>query len=85
MSTRREERTRPGRPRVLYEAAAEPTDERVLCSHEPDAGRGCATKLLWMRVQGGIIRSLQTTSLADLVEFSHRYDRVPGTEHVPVA
>ena len=39
--------------------------ERVLCSHEPDAGRGCATKLLWTRVQGGIIRSLQTTTLAD--------------------
>ena len=44
--------------------------ERVLCSHEPDAGRGCATKLLWTRVQGGIIRSLQTTTLAELVEFS---------------
>jgi Rrf2 family cysteine metabolism transcriptional repressor len=46
--------------------------ERVLCSHEPDAGRGCATKLLWTRVQGGIIRSLQQTTLADLVEFSRR-------------
>jgi Rrf2 family cysteine metabolism transcriptional repressor len=46
--------------------------ERVLCSHEPDAGRGCATKLLWTRVQGGIIRSLQQTTLADLVEFSQR-------------
>ena len=49
--------------------------ERVLCSHEPDAGRGCATKLLWMRVQGGIIRSLQTTTLAELVEFSRRHER----------
>jgi Rrf2 family protein len=49
--------------------------ERVLCSHEPDAGRGCATKLLWMRVQGGIIRSLQTTTLADLVEFSRKQER----------
>ncbi len=47
--------------------------ERVLCSHEPDAGRGCATKLLWTRVQGGIIRSLQTTTLAELVEFSGRH------------
>jgi Rrf2 family transcriptional regulator, cysteine metabolism repressor len=46
--------------------------ERVLCS--PDSGRGCATKLLWMRVQGGIIRSLQTTTLAELVEFSARQD-----------
>jgi Rrf2 family cysteine metabolism transcriptional repressor len=49
--------------------------ERVLCSHEPDAGRGCATKLLWMRVQGGVIRSLQTTTLAELVEFSRRHER----------
>jgi Rrf2 family protein len=46
--------------------------ERVLCSHEPDAGQHCATKLLWMRVQGGIARTLQTTTLAELVEFSHR-------------
>src|ERR1700680_3193760 len=53
--------------------------ERVLCSHEPDAGRGCATKLLWTRVQGGIIRSLQTTTLADLVEFSQRTERAPVT------
>jgi DNA-binding IscR family transcriptional regulator len=52
--------------------------ERVLCSHEPDAGRGCATKLLWMRVQGGIIRSLQTTTLADLVEFSRRVEGGEG-------
>src|SRR5438067_13728229 len=53
--------------------------ERVLCSHEPDAGRGCATKLLWTRVQGGIIRSLQTTSLAELVEFSRRSERVSSS------
>lgn len=46
--------------------------ERVLCSHEPDAGQHCATKLLWMRVQGGVARALQTTTLADLVEFSLR-------------
>jgi DNA-binding IscR family transcriptional regulator len=52
--------------------------ERVLCSHEPDAGRGCATKLLWTRVQGGVIRSLQTTTLAELVEFSRRQERVPA-------
>jgi Rrf2 family protein len=49
--------------------------ERVLCSHQPDAGRGCATKLLWTRVQGGITRALQTTTLADLVEFSRRGER----------
>jgi Rrf2 family protein len=50
------------------------TTERVLCSHThyADAGQHCATKLLWMRVQGGIARSLQTTTLAELVEFSRR-------------
>jgi Rrf2 family protein len=46
--------------------------ERVLCSHGPDMGHHCATKLLWMRVQGGIARSLQTTTLAELVDFSRR-------------
>jgi Rrf2 family transcriptional regulator, cysteine metabolism repressor len=52
----------------------EPT-ERVLCSHvgaSADEHQHCATKLLWMRVQGGIARSLQTTTLAELVEFSRR-------------
>jgi Rrf2 family cysteine metabolism transcriptional repressor len=53
--------------------------ERVLCSHQPDGGRGCATKLLWTRVQSGIIRSLQTTTLAELVQFSG------GREARPVA
>ena len=33
VSARREERTRPGRPRVLYEAAAAPFDDRALASH----------------------------------------------------
>jgi Rrf2 family protein len=55
----------------------DPTD-RVLCSHPAEAGRSCATKLLWTRVQGGIIRSLQTTTLAELVEFSRRADDRPG-------
>jgi Rrf2 family transcriptional regulator, cysteine metabolism repressor len=44
--------------------------ERIACSHEADAGRACSTKLLWMRVQGGVIKALQGTTLADLVEFS---------------
>jgi Rrf2 family protein len=39
--------------------------ERVLCS-------------LWTRVQNGIIRSLQTTTLAELVEFSRRSERAPA-------
>lgn len=46
--------------------------DRVVCSHPTDAGRSCATKLLWTRVQAGIVHTLQTTTLAELVEFSRR-------------
>jgi Rrf2 family protein len=46
--------------------------QRVLCSHEVDHGHGCATKLLWTRVQGGVIRALKETTLADLVQFESR-------------
>ena len=43
---------------------------RVACSHGTDESH-CATKLMWTRVQMGIIRSLQRTTLAELVEFAH--------------
>lgn len=46
--------------------------QRVLCSHEADSGHGCATKLLWMRVQGGVMESLARTTLAELVRFGAR-------------
>ena len=45
---------------------------KVLCSHESDGDRACATKLLWTRVQGGVTRALAETTLADLVEFSRQ-------------
>ena len=52
--------------------------ERIVCSHMPQQGAGpCATKLLWTRVQGGIIKSLQTTTLAELVEFSRKNQPQP--------
>lgn len=44
---------------------------RVSCSHTgEDHHDGCATKLLWTRVQLGVIHSLQRTTLAELVAFS---------------
>ena len=54
---------------------------RVLCSHLDDRGRGCATKLLWTRVQGGVIKALAQTTLAELVTFSER----TGAPKAPVA
>jgi Rrf2 family protein len=44
-------------------------ESRVLCSHVAD-GEHCATKLLWTRVQMGVIKSLQRTTLAELVDFA---------------
>ena len=48
----------------------ETPEGKVLCSHEGDANQGCATKLLWTRVQSGVTRALAGTTLAELVEFS---------------
>jgi len=47
-------------------------DERagVLCSHVADDRGGCATRLLWMRVQGGVMEKLHQTSLSELVTFA---------------
>jgi Rrf2 family transcriptional regulator, cysteine metabolism repressor len=50
---------------------------RVLCSHVDDHGHGCATKLLWTRVQGGVIKALAQTTLAELVAFSDRTQQIP--------
>ena len=63
------------------------TTERVLCSHPAgvEEHRHCATKLLWMRVQGGIARSLQTTTLAELVEFSRREAAPAAPAALPAA
>ena len=48
---------------------------RVLCSHEVDADRACATKMLWTRVHGGVTKALRQTTLAELVEFAARTRR----------
>ncbi|MDP9385235.1 MAG: Rrf2 family transcriptional regulator [Actinomycetota bacterium] len=45
-------------------------DGRVQCSHHGTEAQACATKLLWTRVQTGVIKSLQRTTLAELVAFS---------------
>jgi Rrf2 family transcriptional regulator, cysteine metabolism repressor len=53
-------------------------DGRVACSHHTD-GEHCATKLLWTRVQMGVIKSLQRTTLAELVEFAQ-----PNEPHLEI-
>ena len=52
---------------------------RVACNHGTD-GHACATKLLWTRVQLGVIKSLQRTTLAELVAFA----QLPTTTTEPI-
>jgi len=58
----------------------EERDGRVSCSHHDD-GDHCATKLLWTRVQVGVIKSLQRTTLAELVAFSSSLPTPTPTPH----
>jgi Rrf2 family protein len=44
----------------------ETPEGKVLCSHESDGDRACATKLLWT----GVTKALAGTTLAELVEFA---------------
>jgi Rrf2 family protein len=48
----------------------EPATGRVLCNHELDGYDHCATRLLWTRVQGGVMRALEQTTLEELVQFA---------------
>jgi Rrf2 family transcriptional regulator, cysteine metabolism repressor len=50
----------------------EGADGRVQCSHHATEAQHCATKLLWTRVQLGVIGSLQRTTLAELVTFASK-------------
>ena len=47
---------------------------KVACSHHGEESATCSTKLLWMRVQMGIVSALQGTTLAELVEFSRCHE-----------
>ena len=53
-------------------------DNRVLCSHLEDGRSGCATRLLWTRVQGGVLGALGKTTLQELVDFA-------GPQRVPAS
>ncbi|HEV2821341.1 MAG TPA: Rrf2 family transcriptional regulator [Solirubrobacteraceae bacterium] len=57
----------------------------VLCSHTDDGGEACATKLLWMRVHGGVLRALAATSLAELIAFADHGPALAGSPLAAVA
>ena len=51
------------------ECITEGTDGSLVCAREAaEDDRVCATKLLWTRVRGSIVRTLEDTTLSDLVQ-----------------
>ena len=55
---------------VPMQCVSEAGAGRMSCNHELDGYENCATKLLWTRVQGGIERALEQTTLAELASFA---------------
>ena len=49
------------------ECISQGPDGRVVCSRESGPGHVCPTKLLWTRVRFSIVRTLEDTTLADLI------------------
>jgi Rrf2 family cysteine metabolism transcriptional repressor len=49
------------------ECISEGADGTLVCAREAEADHVCPTKLLWTRVRFSIVRTLQDTTLADLV------------------
>jgi Rrf2 family cysteine metabolism transcriptional repressor len=64
-------------PIAPMECFHEEREGKVLCSHETDGGRACATKVLWTRVQGGVTKALAGTTLAELVTFANQHEPKP--------
>jgi Rrf2 family transcriptional regulator, cysteine metabolism repressor len=50
------------------ECISEGVDGHLVCSRETDTDHVCPTKLLWTRVRGSIVTTLQDTRLSDLVQ-----------------
>src|ERR1700722_11321026 len=63
------------------EGLSEASDGPIVCSRESDPGHVCPTKLLWTKVRYAIVRTLQETTLADLVLTPPLVDgpMLPGT------
>jgi Rrf2 family transcriptional regulator, cysteine metabolism repressor len=50
------------------ECISEGVDGHLVCSREAETDHVCPTKLLWTRVRGSIVTTLQDTRLSDLVQ-----------------
>ena len=51
---------------VPIECITQEADGRVVCAREAETDHVCPTKILWARVQGSIVRTLNELKLSDL-------------------
>ena len=47
-------------------------DGTIRCSRETDPGHVCTTKMLWTRVRGAIVNTLENTTLDELIPANER-------------
>lgn len=50
------------------ECISEGADGHLVCTRESETDHVCPTKLLWTRVRGSVVRTLEDTRLSDLVQ-----------------
>jgi Rrf2 family transcriptional regulator, cysteine metabolism repressor len=50
------------------ECISEGADGHLVCTRETETDHVCPTKLLWTRVRGSVVRTLEETQLSDLVQ-----------------
>jgi len=50
------------------ECISEAADGHLVCTRETETDHVCPTKLLWTRVRGSVVRTLEETQLSDLVQ-----------------
>lgn len=50
------------------ECISEGADGHLVCTRETETDHVCPTKLLWTRVRGSVVRTLEETRLSDLVQ-----------------
>jgi Rrf2 family transcriptional regulator, cysteine metabolism repressor len=67
------------------ECISSDADGTLRCSRETDPGHVCTTKVLWTRVRGSIIKTLQETTLAELVPAPALIELTPLPPKKPVA
>jgi Rrf2 family protein len=72
-------------PMTCFLAESDEGGHRVICNHVADRGHTCATKLLWTKVQGSVVKALATTTLAELVAFSDRATQAADADAAVVA